>query len=317
MMKRFRAVLLTVVLALLTGCTGSGQTGSTTMDQTTKQTTENTTEVTDWQENHTLGTWWWDAQLIKSADDRELRLDFLQEEGVSEIFLSYGGVVWDKYYRQFIAACHERGIRVAALGGDAGWLSDEGFAGYQRWLARIAEFQAEAAETEKFYGLHLDFEPGQNPDYAADPSSMSAQVARVYDLGRQFSDENNLVFEADVSMWIDDPQLLMPDHDEQITLGEYITRRVDTLSIMAYRDNAIDQYQSALPMIRLAGRYDRKVLLGSETGQSTEAEFVTYFEEGKAFLEEEQIKLISLMEPEDVEYGLAVHYVESWLGLHE
>ncbi|HAL73496.1 MAG TPA: hypothetical protein DCM45_00210 [Clostridiales bacterium] len=312
MNRKFFIILVAWLIVMMSGCTPAGSTTGPTA-----ATTEQTTATTAWQDQHTLGTWWWNAQFIRTETDRDLRLQFLQDEGVSEIYLYYGGVVWDKYYRQFIAACQTRGIRVAALGGDAGWLSDEGFAGYQRWLARIAQYQADASESEKFYGLHLDFEPGQNPEYAKDPSAMAGQVSRVYDLGRQFSDEHALIFEADVSMWIDDPEHLMPDGAEQVALGEYIARRVDTLSIMAYRDTAREQYQSALPMIRIARQYNRKVIMGSETGQSTEAEFVSYFEEGKAVLQKEQVRLIGLMDKEDVEYGLAVHYVESWFELKD
>ena len=57
--------------------------------------------------------------------------------------------------------------------------------------------------------------------------------------------------------------------------------------------------------------------MDSETGQSTEAEFVTYFEEGSAALREEQIRLAGLMDDEGTYYGLAVHNVESWLDLKD
>lgn len=323
-MTRLAVVNLIVLLLVLTaGCSsvatdrGIQQTTRQATETTIQQTAQQTTETKTWPDGISLGTWWWNAQQLRSVEEITLRLDFLQAENVNEVYLFYGSNVWDKYYRQFIYECHQRGIRVAALGGDANWLSDEGYERYQRWLARIARYQYDAAETEKFYGIHLDFEPDQNPDYAADPAAMSSQVARVYDFGRQFCDEHNLIFEADVSMWIDNPRLLMSDGDEQVTLGEYIARRVDTISIMAYRDTANEQFRNSLPMIRLAQHYDRKVLLGSETGQSAEAGFVTYFEEGKAIMRQEQIKLIGLMDQENIDYGLAVHYVESWLSLKD
>jgi len=296
---RVLVIIFSLLLALISGCNAT------------------TTPESGQEKPHgmTLGTWWWNVQLLRSADACNSRLDFLKKEGVTEIYLYFGGVVSTKYYQEFIVDCYRRNIRVAALGGDADWLSDEGYARYKRWLARIARYQAESSESEKFYGVHLDFEPGQDPDYAADPSSKSDSVARIYNSGRGFCDENNLIFEADVSMWIDDKRLLMSDQDQQVTLGEYITRRVDTVSIMAYRDSAIAQYQGASPMIRLSSKYGKKVLIGSETGISDEADFVTYFEEGKAHFNQEQLKLKSLMDKENIEYGLAVHHVESWLEL--
>lgn len=269
-------------------------------------------------EAHVLGTWWWNADLIRTEADRRVRLDFLEANDVTEIYLSFGGAVWDSRYRVFVADCRERGIRVSALNGSASWLSDEGFAAFGRWLQRVADYQADAAETERFFGIHLDFEPHQDEAYAADPASMAGAVLRVYDLGRAFCDEQGLDFAADVSMWLDDPDLGTPDPDNPaMTLGEAIAQRVDTLSIMAYRDTAAAQFGDAQPMLRIALRNGISVVVGSETGQLTEAEFVTYFEEGKAVLVEQQGKLQLLMDGTGIPYGLAIHFVESWLGLKD
>lgn len=267
-------------------------------------------------ENHTLGTWWWNSQYIKNEKDRNVRLDFLQENGVTEIYMYYGNA-FDKYFRTFVADCNSRGIRVAALGGDAIWLTEDGYGAYLRWLEKIKDYQAEAVENEKFYGVHIDFEPVQLPEYARNPAAMSSEAARIYDTGRQFCDENQLLFEADVSMWIDNPALLMPDGEKQVTLGEYIARCVDTLSIMSYRDTALAQFTDAQPMIRLGMKYNKKVVLGSETGESSEANFVTYHEEGKATLVKQQLKLKAMMDSQYADYGLAIHDVNVWLLLKD
>lgn len=331
MKKTILSVVCLLLLSLLVACNASvsfsaESTHSTASDEsqvTTKMTTSEedpaTTTMTsesEGQHDYTLGTWWWGTNYIKNEIDLKLRLDFLQDNGVTEIYVYYGRI-FDKYFRSFVADCDSRGIRVAALGGDANWLTEDGFAAYQRWLSKIKDYQAEAEDDEKFYGVHIDLEPHQIPQYAADPAAMSAEVARVYDTGRQFCDENKLLFEADVSMWIDDPDLMMPDNNEQVTLGEYITRRVDTLSIMSYRDTAAAQFNDAQPMIDLAVKYGRKVLLGSETGESTEADFVTYYEEGKAKMMEQQQMLKAMMDEKYSNYGLAIHYVDSWFLLKD
>ncbi len=268
-------------------------------------------------ESHVLGTWWWNADLIRKAADRKIRLDFLQANGVTEIYLSFGGVVWDSQYRDFIADCTARGIRVSALDGDAAWLNAEGYAAYERWLAHVAAYQEAAVEGERFYGIHLDLEPLQNAEYAADPASMATDVARIYDRARAFCDAQDLEFAADVSLWLDDPALGTPDPQDPVTLGEYIARRVDTLALMAYRDTAARQFADAQPMLRIAQRTGKAVVVGSETGKVDEPEFVTYYEEGKAALVDQMGKLQILMDGTGLRYGLAIHYVESWFDLKD
>ncbi len=267
------------------------------------------------EKSHSLGTWWWNTDFMKKDADRTARLDFLQQSGVTEIYVYYGNA-FEKYYRAFVADCTARDIRVAALGGDARWLTDEGFKAYQRWLEKARKYQESAAPEERFYGIHLDFEPYQLPEYAADPAALVGQVGRVYDEGRAFCDAQGLLLEADVSMWIDDPSAPLTDEGAQVTLGAYIARRVDTLCIMAYRDTAKAQYGDAQPMIRLGMQFGKKVVLGSETGPvPSEPEFITYFEEGKATMAAELRNLYALLSETHGDIGLAIHYVDAWLTL--
>lgn len=86
---------------------------------------------------------------------------------------------------------------------------------------------------------------------------------------------------------------------------------------MSYRDTAVKQYSDFLPEINLTIKYNKKVILGSETGKSDEAEFVTYYEEGKNLMNTElkELKGLMLESANYDNFGFAIHHVQAWMTL--
>ena len=262
-----------------------------------------------------LGTWWWNCNLIKNPDIRASRLDFLQQNQVTEIYFCIGNSVTDEEVKDFIRDCGRRGIRVACLGGDAIWIMEENET-YDAWYARFRQYQQNAAEDEKFYGVHLDVEPHQLSAYSKNADLCWQLYAQYVKKAADMAHQDGTLIELDIPFWLDDFKVTMDE--KEWDLLNYLTRTVDTITLMSYRDTARAMISVSNKEIMLAHRNNCRVVLGAET-YSEEGDAVSYMEEGKAYMYEELAKVyqdISARKPSGG-FGLAIHYVENWYKLKD
>jgi hypothetical protein len=121
----------------------------------------------------------------------------------------------------------------------------------------------------------------------------------------------------DVPLWFADGSLMVQDGADTITIGEYTAKRVDTLTIMSYRDSAQGQIDTAMGLIQFCKKYGKKVVIGCETGNivPSEPEYVTYYEEGKAYLNQELNNIKTLMQSIYDNYGVSIHHLDPWRKL--
>ena len=100
---------------------------------------------------------------------------------------------------------------------------------------------------------------------------------------------------------------------------ELVMDSADGICIMSYRDTAKAMLDTARGEIDLAASRKCRVVLGAETGQTGEGDFVSYFEEGrkamKAELEIVRKDLSTRNLPAG--YGVAVHHIGSWQKLKD
>lgn len=244
-----------------------------------------------------LGVWWWNSNL--SAE----YLDFAAERGVTEIY--YCDSAFDSDTASFIKSANGRKIKVYWLAGEYQWIEDA--TSLYSDLARFAAFQS-ANQGSRFEGVHLDIEPHQSPDFSEKRAELLEKfVALAYRLSADFKD---IKFDYDIPFWLDD----------EIEYGgktqpayAHIIECADRTFIMSYRDTAEKIYDTAKDEVEFAKSAQKTLFLGVET-YSTEGDFVSFMEEGKAYMYGEMEKLRAML-PEN--FGISVHQIKTWYDLKD
>jgi hypothetical protein len=278
-----------------------------------------------------IATWWWwnDGELFNSSVV-DTRLVFLENNNVTEIYLYFnadsGYTRYFSVYRDIISKANEKGIKCYALGADANWLDENGSDYYDLWFNQIVQFQASAAVNEKFIGVHFDLEPGftnstVETDLVTDVT-LKERFVELYNYGRVFCDNNNLQFEADVPGWYDFIGRTVLYEGNRLTLGEFVAKKVDGLTIMSYHYQGEVQVRGSSDMILYAQKYNRKVVLSCETNNtegSSEPSWITYYGEGKGanYMYGQIAEIKALMDGRYGYYGVAIHHIKAWMDMNE
>ncbi|CFJ38188.1 Uncharacterised protein [Mycobacterium tuberculosis] len=87
---------------------------------------------------------------------------------------------------------------------------------------------------------------------------------------------------------------------------------------MAYRDKAegSNSISALVPQeLGWADELGKKVLIAVETKQSNEGDFITFYEEGATYMNEELAKLPGLLAQHPSFAGIAIHSYEYWKTL--
>lgn len=148
-------------------------------------------------------------------------------------------------------AAHARGIRVAALGGDPGWLDDP--------AAVVTEWLAPALGTGLFDGVHLDVEP-----HLTAPSASRPMVDRFVAVVRGVAESVpiGIPLEADVRFWY--PDVPAGGRDLMSTLAPI----VDAVTVLSYRNRTSGRDGSVAltsPTARIVAAAGRRFRVGQET----------------------------------------------------
>lgn len=261
-------------------------------------------------------TWLWNTSLI--ASEPAQILSFLKEQGVSLLYLQIDTKQPLSTYQTFIREARLGGIDVHALGGSPSWgLADK----RQNVLALVNWVHAYnqlAASDEKFTGIHLDIEPYLLPEWKADQPAVIRQwmqnVEAYTDLARQ---KPGLEIGCDIPFWLD--KLALPD-SPGTELGQWLIGKHDLVAIMSYRDRAEGPNSITSLAAEELGWGDglgKTIYLGVETKQSSEGDFVSFYEEGLQQLNQEVAKLPALVGNHPSYGGVAVHSYEHWKALKE
>lgn len=261
----------------------------------------------------TFGTWVWRSAEIERP---EAVLEFLLSKGINEIYLVFDRHKTDGQYGNFIAKAREAGARVSLIGAQASWVLPDGFAERDDFFAFYEKYQLTADPSEKFYGMHMDIEPHQLAEWQDDnPGTVKAYCEFVL-LARQVADRTGTLLELDIPCWFD-KFICQDSNGETINLIEFCIRHADTTLFMSYRDSGRGAVEFALPGLKLAERYGKKIALAFETGHIYEEINITFDHLGTVPLARELKNLRQIVESEfrAAEVGYAVHHYNSWVVL--
>lgn len=263
-----------------------------------------------------VGTWWWNGRQADDATAYGVRLDFLNANHVTEIYFCADLSTPTDRLSAFVRAAAKKGMRVAWLAGDVSWIFPESD-GFDRTLERFIAYRRSAPPDAHFFALHLDVEPHQDAKLTdARKWQLYADfVVRSTRMARQAG----VKIEWDIPFWLDDIRVAY-GHDVDVPLLDVIMKNSDGVALMSYRDTAQAMLDISRTEIGKAAAFPGcRVILGAETGKSSETEIVTYFEEGRAAMAKELSIVQKRLAAENIPagYGVAIHHVGGWMDLKD
>lgn len=241
---------------------------------------------------NSLGTWWWSKSL-----DVEQHIAFAKQNGVTEIY--YCDYSFSDSVANFVEKVCKNDIKVYLLAGEKEWLEDR--TDLDTLIENYIQFQN--THQYKFSGIHLDIEPHQFSDFAANRANyLYSLVELIYTNKNQYSQIN---FDYDIPFWLDDEIEFNGVTKEAY---KHIVDYADRTFIMSYRDTAEKMFDVSVDEINYAKQNGKTVFLSAET-YSEEGNQVSFYEEGKAYMLSELEKLRAML-PEN--FGIAIHNIKTW-----
>lgn len=267
--------------------------------------------------------WVWKAtrEIVLDAQARETFFDFAAQNPPStRIFLAATWAIRETTpasermaLRSFLAEAHERGMVVDLLAGDKTWATPAGYGAVDRLLEDLMSWQTGAAventPTGIFDGLQLDVEPYLLTGWpSADLFDSWIEMAQRV---RRFLDDRahpRLEFGLAIPIWLDKEQYQF--------INEPLQAASDYVALMDYRDTAARIVRDALGEIEVADRLGKSVYVGVNTQDvKGDPPSTTFFQEGRAIMEEELAKAAEELVQHPSFAGFAIHHYESYMQL--
>jgi len=227
---------------------------------------------------------------------------------VSLLYLEPPSDLDDGALRAFLAAAHERGLKVEFLFGDGDWQPEHLEGAKRRCAECIEAFNPAGTKAERFDGVHLDIENGGKWSQRAfrDLLSVLRQTADGYN--KRQSQAMTLAADLGFS-WPESGDDAKPQFGDAV-------RQCDYIVTMAYRDTAGAQASCAVPQAMAAAAHRKPLFIGAETQWLVDQDFVTYYEEGWERMERELARLPDLVRGHGGRLaGIAIHHYDSYLKM--
>lgn len=261
--------------------------------------------------------WMWASKgTIAVLSDRDAWPEFFAfctaphgrpEAGLSTIYLEPPREAAAETRRAFVAAAHQRGLRVEWLWGDGDWQAGH-LEGAKSACQRLLEELSTAPAEERFDGVHLDLENKGRWSQRAFRELLTFLRQRLDAYNRGAARPMTLA--ADLGFhWAEAGGDGAPQYPDALLRCDYVV-------CMAYRDTAGAQASCAVPQALAARKADKPFFVGAETMHLPDEDFVTYYQEGWEFMEGELAKLPGLLTQHGGRLdGIAIHHYDSYRAL--
>lgn len=277
--------LIIFALILLLLCTCFGNIGCT------KKEDDNAQQV--------FGVWWWNNRL-----DSDIYLDFAVDNGVNEVY--YYDSSLSTTSSSFIDKAKSKNVKVYWLIGDVEYLRNR-----QELFDKLDQFVDYNNNNSSYAydGIHLDIEPHQDDYFDIDRTMLIYNLIDIaYALKQNYP---QIQFDYDLPFWLEDEI----DYNGQIKPAyAHMIDIADRIFLMSYRDSAEAMLDISSEELEYAKNVNKPIILGAETAETSETESVSYFEEGKIFMQNE-LEKVKLALPKNC--GISVHHILSWYELRD
>ena len=268
----------------------------------------------------TLGVWWWKASDGKTEETREMYLDFLEENGVTEIYYYCSGYLNTEFNRtilhSFIQAANAHGMRVAYLF-DTQEVVNASNQSFEKAVVNFNTYNSEYPEAP-LYAIHCDIEPkwDRMQDYVDNFIVGDVSVARAA----------GVCVELDLNMNWDRAKfnyIGSATHTfdgEELRIYEILANNCDCMCMMSYRTSATRLVDGTRYSREAAQKVGTKIVYGMELGDSTEGPNVDFHLHSKEYVYDFVAELDRQMQLElqpDVGWGYAIHHHRSWYQMRD
>lgn len=259
-------------------------------------------------------TWIWHTTLIASEPDEII--SFSKEQGINLIYLQIDVSRKPAYYQAFLKKANDANVSVHALGGSPAWGLEENRFKIMALIDWVIAYNHVAADEEAFRGIHFDIEPYLLPQWKTDQASVVSQwKENVAAYTERVHKDTGLEIGSDIPFWLD--KIALPD-DASTALSKWLISQHDHVTIMSYRDR-VEGPNSISSLVTeemaWADELGKKIVLAVETKESSEGAYLSFYEEGKTYMDQMLSRLTELMSPRPSFAGVAIHSYEHWTAL--
>ncbi len=181
----------------------------------------------------------------------------------------------------------------------------------------VKTYNAGAAVNRQLKGICLDVEPYILPVWQQDTDRMLGLWRDTVDtfVKEVKTGAPGLTAGAQLPFWLE--MLKVSDgNGAQIPLSDWMIRRLDQVTLMAYRDNAADIISIVENELNAAEKQGGSIIIAVETRPSSEGP-ITFYPYGQALMLREMDKVIGTIHGRASFKGYAVHDYESWYSLKD
>ncbi|UOQ84291.1 hypothetical protein [Gracilibacillus salinarum] len=246
-------------------------------------------------------------------ESQEDLISFANDQGINLIYLHVSQKGFDKEKIQsFIKKAAEEDIKVYALGGDPYWALSKNRDSLERFVSNVKDYNRHVSEEERFQGIHLDIEPYLLSEWKNDQDTVITQwLDNMNYLKQQAKSDANLNISGDFPFWI--YKVKIPG--EESNVGEWMISKLDSITIMAYRDsaegkNGIKSISS--PLIEQAANHNKSVVIGVNMVKTDEGSHTTFYDTHPNEMNQELHQLENYFAGHPGFGGIAVHDYRSW-----
>lgn len=210
------------------------------------------------------GIWFWrhekDSEKYEyyiNQQKREELLDFLKQEGITELYISYSDKEFEEVelIKQVNREAYERGMVVEYLVGDSSYIKEDK---YQKEIEdriqKVVNYNKTCNYNEKIRGIHYDVEVHTSQEIEGLPnwknsnseeeknSQRKINYIKFVERAYQVAKKENLTIAFDVPPLTYAANTVNYNGVEK-SIMEYVVQNSDYISCMAYRNEAVDLYR--------------------------------------------------------------------------
>ncbi|WP_134702718.1 amidase [Ammoniphilus sp. YIM 78166] len=252
-----------------------------------------------------LSTWFWHTEMIETHPSDVL--SFIKQQQVKTVYLQVNSSISPQSYQTFIQNLSKWEVEVHALDGSPSF-SEEQLANFYTWLTT---YQEQAAPNQKFKGVHLDVEPYLHSDWQQDNPNAILRYQEFVIQAKDGATRLSLPLSLAIPFWFD--EFTYSNLYGSGNLAKWIIEQTDAISIMAYRDSADAIIQIVKEEINWANQLGKKVIIGVETNQTDEPSFITFHEEGEAYMKDQLTKVALHYQQSPSYAGICIHDLKNWM----
>lgn len=277
------------------------------------------------QNGHEKAMWVWDYyQSLSTDEQRQELIQFSLNNNINLLFVGTKTTLKDhpEEYAEFIQKAHKNGIRVFALAGNASWAQKENHQYALEQLKQVLDFNA-SHPSDEFDGLQFDIEPYSLPAFKKNAAVVSTQLLDLFEASvKMIPIESKEGFElnAAVPFWYASGQqsIIIEYNEARKPLSHHILDLFDSVTIMAYRDNAAAQIELSKADVEYASSAGKKAYIGAETMPSNGSsilETITYNNKKTSYLTKQLEEISQHYVNHPGFAGVAVHSYDSFKAM--